>query len=134
MCVFILLWVWISHPDKITLFTTPTIIAAFPSLISSFSHARVSCKLAAVYRVHRAPRVYRVSCRLTPGKPPGRRADGGRWGGRIGLDEEPERREERRMRSIHIFSAFEHVGITLTIVCPHKLIHRHCRNASWETD
>lgn len=97
----------------------PAIIAAFPSLISSFSHARVSCKLAAVYRVHRAPRVYGVSCRLTPGKPPGRRADGGRWGGGIGLGEELEReeRETADVRSIHIFSAFERDGITYACHC-----------------
>lgn len=113
-----------------------TIIAAFPSLISSFSHARVSCKLAAVYRVHRAPRVYGVSCRLTPGKPPGRRrVDGGRWGGGIGLGEESQRGKRPRCDLYTYFlPSTATVAITLAIVCSHELICRDYRNILWKSN
>lgn len=73
----------------------------YSPLIPPRRSPRVSCKLAAVYRVHRALRVYGVSCRLTPGKPPGRRWPSG-WEGAKSAGE--KERETPPIRSIHIFS------------------------------
>jgi len=74
--------------------------------------ARPARKLAAVYRVHTAPRVYGVSRRLTPGKPPDRRTDGGRWGGGIGarVREREREREKDRGDAIHARVCFLCLG------------------------
>lgn len=130
---------------QIGLFAIPIIFVRFSiTLRVLLPRARVSCKPATVYRVHRTPQVYGVSCRLTPGKPPDRRADGGRWDDGIGLDEERRERGSRGKRvkersaadSIytHIFClrARRYRACMPAIVCPRELIRRERRKASWK--
>jgi len=88
--------------------------------------ARPARKLAAVYRVHTAPRVYGVSRRLTPGKPPDRRTDGGRWGGGIGARVRERERErgrkiaETRSTRAYVFSASERDDVASLSLSLHR--------------